>query len=181
MSKSIILLRGINVGGHRKLPMADLRAMCTDWGLRDVVTYIQSGNIVATAPAPCGDALAKRVRTGLAEALGWDLQVEVRSAAQWQTMVADFPFGTVDPAQDGARYHVMFLDAEPAAAAVADLLALVKRPDRLAVQGREVYLDVPAGYGRSSLTNVHLEKRLGVGATARNWKTVMKLQELAQG
>lgn len=166
------MLRGINVGGRTKVAMADLRAVLESLGFDGVATYIQSGNVVfgstkAVKPA----AIEERI----AAELGVEPTVLVRTADELAAVVAGNPFlvGKVDL----ATLHVTFLAEKP----TATVEVPAGQPDELAVVGREVYLRCPNGYGRTKLNNTFLEKRLGVPATTRNWKTVTTLAEMAAG
>jgi len=177
--RHIVLLRGINVGGHNKLPMAELREVCAGLGCADVRTYIQSGNVVCDVPAAAGRTLGRRLAAAIAARWGYDVPVIVRRADAWARVVAACPLAPIDVAAEGGRVFVMFLDAEPAAERVADLRARVTPPEELVVVGREVHLRCPAGYADTKLNGNTVERVLGVAATARNWKTVLKLHEMA--
>lgn len=175
----IALLRGINVGGSKPLRMAELREVCAAAGLRDVQTYVQSGNLVFAAGKPTAPGLPDRIRAAIAGRWGYDVPVVVRTAGEWRAVVEECPFGAVDPASEGTRVHVAFLASAPPADGEARLAELVQAGEELVVIDREVYLRCPQGYGQTRLTNTALEKHLGVTATARNWRTVLKLLEMA--
>ena len=176
----LLLLRGINVGGRNRLPMADLRALVSDLGHGDVRTHLQSGNVVCTGtgrPEEVADALSTAIRDQLSLAV----PVVARKADQWAAIVGGNPF--VGDEDDPKRLHVTFLAAQPAPDKVAGLLAQAEAeafaPDRLAVVGQDVYLHIPGSYADSPLQNGVLEKRLGQVCTTRNWRTVTALAELA--
>jgi len=172
-ARSAALLRGINVSGHRKVPMAELRQLVAGLGAVDVETYLQSGNVVFGAADPL--ALGRALEVELAEQLDVDVHVVVRSADQLAAVVAGQPFeGT--PTQ----LHVTFLAAEPAAERAA-ALETGRDDDRCALVGREVYLLCPDGYGRTKLNNAFFERRLQQAATTRNWRTVLTLAEMTAG
>jgi len=171
----IVLLRGINVGGHAKLPMAQLREIGEGIGLEEVRTYIQSGNLVATTPlAPA--TVAERLRVAIEEATDLDVPIIVRTAAQWRDVIGSNPFPGA--ASIGKTLHVAFLDG----AAPDELVGFDASdfaPEEVAVRGSEVYLHLPDGIGRSKLA-IKLNRLPGASAgTARNWNTVLKLAELA--
>lgn len=175
----IALLRGINVGGNRKVPMAQLRELMEQLGHADVVTYVQSGNVVF-APADPGaapEAVAAGIEGALEEAFGFRPAVAVRTREQLAAIVAADPFAGV--ADHPSRYHVLFLSAAGDAEALAEIDAAAFEPERFALRGRELYLWTPEGIGRSSLAQKLTERRIGAAATARNWRTVTKLLELA--
>ena len=165
-------LRGINVGGHRKLPMAELRELCLTLGWKDVRTYIQSGNVVFRANRPDPDALAASIR----DRFGFDVPVVLRSARGLIAARGASPWSR--EASTSKNVHVMFLSRKPAARAVVRLDPDRSPPDRFAVVGSEVHLDCPNG-ARTKLTVDWFERSLGVRATARNWRTLEKLIELS--
>jgi len=175
----VALLRGINVGGRNRLPMADLRGLVADLGFGDVSTYLQSGNVVFTGtgrPAAVGRAIEARISADLA----LTVPVVVRSATELADVVARCPFagGSVDP----KTVHITFAAAPPDPARLGRLAAGAPYGhDRYEVSGSEVFLLCPGGYGDTKLTNTFLERQLGVGATTRNWRTVTALAGLAGG
>ena len=170
MTTYVALLRGVNVGGSNKVPMADLRAMFEANGLADAQTLIQSGNVVFRADGTEA-ALVSRIEAAIAETFSLSITVMVRSKAQLAKVLANDPFADAPP----NLAHVAFLSARPAAKAVAALDPDRSPPDAFRVHGREVYLHYPNGSGRSKLTGDYLERVLGVRATARNRNTVGKL------
>ena len=176
MQTFVALLRGINVGGKTRIPMAELRSSFGALGLEDVVTYVQSGNVVFRTPS--GDAVdvADRIEERIASDFGFHVAVLLRSPSELETIAAENPF--LSKKADPSQLHVMFLEREPAADAAAQLDPARSPPDEFALQGREIYLRLPNGAGRSKLTVDYFEKRLGVRATARNWRTLTKLVEL---
>ncbi len=172
------LLRAVNLGSHGKLSMPALETALGELGLEDVATYIQSGNVVFRSDRP-EKTLADEITRCIAETFGLETTVILRSAGELRRVAARNPF--VGDEEQPSRLHVLFLDAEPAAAAVAKLDPDRSPPDRFGVDRREVYLHYPSGMGRSKLSPGYLERVLGVRGTARNWNTVLKLVELTAG
>jgi uncharacterized protein (DUF1697 family) len=172
------MLRGINVSGRNRLAMADLQQVFVDADCRDVVTYIQSGNVVFTMAGAAPPPVAV-VQQRLRDMLGSHVPVLVRSGAELRRVLGTNPFAR--RGDEPAHLHVTFLAAAPDRAGVASLPAGGADGDELAVVGREVYLHCPNGYGNTKLTNALFEKKLGVDATTRNWRTVMKLVDMAGG
>lgn len=164
----VALLRGVNVGGNRKLPMATLRAAAEACGFRSPATYIQSGNLVFTSPRTDRDAVASELGDAIREAVGFAPAIVLSTAAELAAVVTDTPF----PA-DGNLY-VVFLDAPPPPP--PDIAPYA--PEQLAVVGREVYLHLPNGVGRSKLA-ADVGRWKGYVGTARNWRTVTTLAQLA--
>ena len=176
MPAYIALLRGINVGGNRIIKMADLREIFVAAGGGDVSTYIQSGNVVFTHPARSERTLAAELERQISKAAGFAAPVVLRTAGQLARVIEDSPF----PATDADHLHVAFLSARPPAnAPTIDARAFA--PERCVSVGRELYLYLPDGMGRSKLAAAILAKpkAIGAAATARNWRTVLKLHELA--
>jgi uncharacterized protein (DUF1697 family) len=172
----VALLRAINVGGHNALSMKDLAALCEAAGCRDVVTYIQSGNVAFGATA----ALAKRLPVALPDAIlaraGLRVPVIVRAAAELAAVARDNPF--VDPGVDPGELHVGFLAAAPGVGPIATLDPERSPPDEFVVRGREVYFRFPRGAGKTKLTTPYFDGKLATTMTVRNWRTVTALLEL---
>jgi uncharacterized protein (DUF1697 family) len=176
MGRHVVFLRGINLGGKRRVPMSELRATLEEAGYDNVRTHLQSGNVVLTSEAAPGE-LERDLAATLRDAFGFDIAVVVRTRDELAAVIERDPFG--DEAADPARYQVSFLSAEPDPAGVAELEGAEVAPERVAVLGREVYAWHPGGVGRSELAKLITDRRLGVEVTARNWRTVTKLLELA--
>jgi uncharacterized protein (DUF1697 family) len=174
--RHVLLLRGINLGPNRRVPMADLRALLTEAGYGGVRTYVQSGNIVldaAAAPAEL-EADAERLISG---GFGFDVPVIARSRDELAAVVALNPLG--DIATNPKRYQVSFLSAELPADVVQMLRAAAAGEERLVAHGRELYAWHPDGVARSKMWNALAGKSLGAVATARNWTTVTTLLAMA--
>ncbi|MFE9202000.1 DUF1697 domain-containing protein [Micromonospora sp. NPDC007230] len=173
------LLRGVNVGSTR-LAMADLRRLVADLGHEDVKTYLQSGNVVFTSPPTKDEILAEGIERKLADELGLRVPVLVRDGGELAAVADASPYaGKQD---DPTRVLVAFLSAKPTAAKVKDLTVPAGEQLEYAVIGRELHLHFPdGGYGRTKFTNAYLEKKLGVVATTRNWKSVLALRDLTEG
>jgi uncharacterized protein (DUF1697 family) len=177
MVKFIALLRGINVGGRRQVPMERLRALHDRLGHTNVVTYIQSGNVVFDAGADDQVELAESIEAAIVTEFGFEVPVMIRSAADLKAITAASPYTSAD--FDLARVAVAFLDRTPSREEQGRIDIETVRPEEFTIIGREVHLHCPDGFGRAKLTNSFLESRLGVVATTRNWKTVGKLRELS--
>ncbi len=175
MTAYVALLRGVNVGGHRKLPMATLRAVASGCGFRDVATYIQSGNVVFTASLSAAK-VASRLHGAIFAETDIDTQVVVRTAANLAAVVAQNPF--LARGADEKLLHVTFLyaDAMPTVDAVDPS---VYAPDALELVGAHAYLHTPNGMGRSKLANDAMLRKLGLTGTTRNWRTCTTLAEMA--
>ena len=172
----VALLRGINVGGRKKVSMADLRALVEAVGAEDVATHLQSGNVILRSREPAA-ALGPAIEAAIERELGIDVTVVLRTGAQLRKVVGGNPLAGRE--SDPKKLHVAFLAETPERSRVAKLDPARAEPDVFHVAGREIYLHYPNGYGRSKLTNAWLEQQLGVAATTRNWRTVTRLAELA--
>ncbi len=173
----VALLRGINVGGKNRIPMKDLASALESAGLRDVSTYIQSGNVVFRADGPRAEEkeLRARIERQIAQAFRLRVPVVLRSAAELATVAGSRPFGAAE------GVHVGFLADSPAAEAVAGLDPERSPPDRFVVLGRDVFLLLPNGVARSRLTTAYFDTQLGTTMTVRNTRTVMALLEMIRG
>jgi uncharacterized protein (DUF1697 family) len=173
----VALLRAVNVSGQNKVAMADLRAKLSRAGYEDVVTYVQSGNVVLKAPATPEAKLVGDLERQIRKGFGLTVTVLVRTADQLRQIRAADPF--VKRGADTGSLHVTVLATKPTAAQVKVLASKTAGPDEAIVRGREVYLHCPGGYGRTKLNNSFFERHLGTEATTRNWNTITKLIELA--
>lgn len=179
MPRYVALLRGINVGGRNKVSMADLRQVVASLGHTEVATYIQSGNVVFTAPEADSGSLAEALEQEVARRLAVPSAVVVLSRAELARAVADNPFpGETNPKNLHAIFLRQAMDPDGiAAVAEAQQRAREKGgPDEVAVVGRTVYLRTPDGFGRSELA-AQLARGSGLVATgtARNWATTARL------
>jgi uncharacterized protein (DUF1697 family) len=189
MATHVALLRGINLGGKNKVAMADLRALVGELGHADVVTYIQSGNVLFSAPADADCTEMARAITGAISAtLGVTSPVVVVTREELGQIHAANPFPD-EP--DPRRVHAVVLSGPPGAELTAKLDAAIaqsaaKGAKAAAVTlGRTLYLHTPDGYGNSDLSAAALRivssPKAGVTGTARNWATITKLLELCGG
>lgn len=181
MTTCIALLRGINVGGRNRLKMASLRRGLEALGLRNVRTYIQSGNVVFRYDADeigaeeC-DALAERIASMIDEQYGFRPQTLVFPADRLLRAMTGNPFPEAEA--EPRRLHLFFLADEPDDADESAIGEAAARTERWEIRGDVFYLHAPDGIGRSKLAR-SVERYLGVPATARNWRTVVKLREMA--
>jgi uncharacterized protein (DUF1697 family) len=176
VARLIVLLRGVNIASRNRISMPDLREALEEEGLEDVSTYVQSGNVVlsTTLSAPRVKSDVARV---LADRFGLDIAVVVRTRVQLAAVVKCNPFAKV--AKNPKLYQVTFLEKTPSAEIVRKLEAVAAGKEQVAHIGRELYAWHPDGVARSKLAALMAGKGLGVTATARNWRTVTKLLELA--
>jgi uncharacterized protein (DUF1697 family) len=175
----IALLRGINVGGRNKVAMAELRSLAESLGLKEARTLLQSGNLVFKASRRTATALERLLEVETERRLGLGIAFVVRSAVEWDTIVASNPFPK-QAESDPSHLLVMPLKTQPRSDAVVALQSAISGSETVRADGRQLYLVYPDGIARSKLTNALIERKLGCGGTARNWNTVLKLARLAQ-
>jgi uncharacterized protein (DUF1697 family) len=175
----VALLRGVNVGKHRKLSMADLRELLCSLGYLDVSTYLQSGNALFTSPDRDPEAMEKEIEQGIERAFGLDVAVLIRTPDELASVVAanPFPHALARPVQ----FYVSFLSVQPDPATLSSLNPQQFEPDEFQVGDRAIYLWYPNGVHGSKLSNAFWERRFDLTATSRNWNTVTKLLALATG
>jgi uncharacterized protein (DUF1697 family) len=178
--KYIALLRGINVGGHRKILMKDLRALFEECGYTNITTYIQSGNVIfETEGEETREAIAHTIQEAIATTFSFDVPAIIITPQELETATQANPFMEVAEG-DVSKLLCTFLNAAPE---LHHLQALEQRdiaPDQFQVIGRTVFLYCTGAFHKSKISNDLFEKTLHVRASTRNWKTVMKLLELSQ-
>ncbi|MER6490626.1 DUF1697 domain-containing protein [Streptomyces griseorubiginosus] len=175
------LLRGINVGGSRKVPMADLRMLMEGLGHSGVRSYLQSGQAVFTADHGGEESLAAELTDAIEKRFGFTVDVIVRDHAYLKAIADNCPFPAAE--LEGKQLHVTYFSAPVDADRFAEIDQAAYLPEEFRLGDRALYLYVPDGLGRSKLAE-HLSKpRLnkGVIATSRNWNTVVKLVEMTGG
>jgi uncharacterized protein (DUF1697 family) len=176
-ARVIVLLRGVNVGGQRAVPMAELRQVAAAAGYAEIETWIQSGNLVlTTAAAPA--AVEATLAPALARRFGFEVDVIARAAAAWARVIASNPFPDA-AATRPSHLLVGFSKRPPSRDAAAQLRARATLGERVEVRGDAVWLDYAGGVGKSKLNPAALERAAGSPVTARNWTTVLKLAEMA--
>ncbi len=182
MSRSayVSLVRGINVGGHKKVAMADLRALLADLGLAEPGSLLQSGNLVFRAGRRRTAGLESLLEREAERRLGLRAEFFVRTADEWGSVIAANPFRE-QAESDPAHLVVMFLKDAAQPAAVQALQAAFSGPEAISANGRELYVSYAAGIGQSRLTSTVIERTLGAHATGRNWNTVLKLGQQVLG
>jgi uncharacterized protein (DUF1697 family) len=173
----VALLRSVNVAGHGRIAMGELRASFEALGYTDVTTYIQTGNVLFSTGARSEAGVAAAIEQRLDEDFGDSPAVLVRSIPDLLRIGSASPYAKTGA--DPARHHVTFLATRPSKAALDGLVLPPSGRDELVVDGKEVYVHTPDGYAQTKYTGTFLERRLGVVSTTRNWNTVTKLCALA--
>jgi len=177
MNICIALFRGINVGGSNLLPMAELRAVLEKNGCADVRTYIQSGNVVCRSAISDRARLARRLTSAVSRSHGFEPWVLVLTRAELERAAAGNPFPQAEAQPN--RLHLFFLAGPPKKPDLKSLASLKAAGEDFALKGKVFYLYAPDGFGRSKLA-ARAERLLGVEGTARNWRTVTTLLDMAK-
>lgn len=179
MDRMVALLRGVNVGGHRKVPMADLSALAGDMGFRDAATWIQSGNLVfGTSLAPA--AAAARLARGIEERFGFPVDLVLRTGAQWRRLAAGNPLPEASAAAPD-RVMLLLSREPPLPGAAAALRERARDGERIEAAAGALWIHHPAGAGKSRLTPALVDSLVGSPTTARNWTTVRALGDMLEG
>ena len=179
MNKYISLLRGINVSGQKKIKMLDLKSLYESLGFMDVLTYIQSGNVIFNSDLSDKLELIAKLEKAIQTRYDFHVPVQICTLNDLHDVLTRLPFKNLNAEVDGAKVYISFLSETPAAEKASSLQAYVMAPEKLVVNDQIVYLYCPNGYGRTKLSNTFIEKKLGVAATTRNLRTVHKLSALA--
>lgn len=175
----IAMLRGINVGGHKRVKMETLRRSFEKLGFEQVQTHIQSGNVVFKARRISEAILSKRIEEKIIADFGFAVSVICRSADELCGIIESNPFLK----QRGIlpeKLHVTFLSGAPATAAIKTVKDLIAPPDQARFLGKEIYFYLPNGVSGSILMKRPLDRLLGVITTTRNWRTVNTLSEMCK-
>lgn len=175
--RQILLLRGINVGAHNRIPMPSLRERLTAAGFADVRTYVQSGNVLLSSDAS-PEELARTCEREISAEYGLSIDVVARTRDELAAVVDRNPLAKV--AVNPKRYQVSFCSSAPDDEVIERLDSLVVPPERFVAVGRELYAWHPDGVARSRLWAQLGSRKLGVTATARNWSTVTTLLAMAE-
>jgi uncharacterized protein (DUF1697 family) len=176
MPRYVALLRGINVGGSKKVAMADLRALLSGLGYTNVRTHLQSGNAVLTSPSRDPQQLAGKIENRIKDRLGMSVRCLVRTRAEFRAVIDGNPLA--DVATNGSRMLALFLSEAPDPGRLAANDPRELAPEQIHLGDRVIYQWCPNGILEAPAVGAFVEKRLKLTATARNWNTVVKLAEL---
>ena len=178
MNTYIALLRGINVGGQKKIKMIELKAHLEALGFQDIRMYIQSGNIVFRQKATDLVVLENAIRQKILEKYGFEVPTIIKTLSELEYTLSHNPF-LKDPDKDPKRLYVTFLSDVPSSAHITTLQSVDYSPEEYILDGKEIYFFSPVGYGRAKMNNNFFENKLKLAATTRNWATVNKLVAMA--
>jgi len=178
MKKYISLLRGINVGGHKKIRMADLKAMFIKCGYENPITYIQSGNVVFESKESNQSVIEKQISSSILETFGFEVPVIIRTVEELKSAVKNNPFHS--ESVDEKKLHITFLEKSPDNETIVKIENTILKNDKFKIVGKEVYVYVEGSYYKTKISNQFFEKQLKVSTTTRNWRTVNKLLKITE-
>ena len=177
MPTQIALLRGINVGGHNRIAMSDLKELLAELGFPGAKSLLQTGNLIFECDNRTGADLQRNLEVEIEGRLGLLVDCVIRTADQWRSVVSRNPFPK-EAQRDPGHLLIMFFKLAPQAQLLKALQLNIPGPERICADGRQLYLVYPDGIRRSKLTNSLIERKLGLRGTARNWNTVLRLRAL---
>ncbi|GAC1567513.1 MAG: DUF1697 domain-containing protein [Ktedonobacteraceae bacterium] len=177
MTTFVSLFRGINVGGHQMIRMDELKDLHEALGLKDVVTYIRSGNVVFTSDDADVAQLPGQIEDGFAQKFGFQVKVMLRTSAELREIIANNPFQN-QAMKEPKWVVVLFLATRPESTTLEELQRTYVGPEELCLIGQELYIYYPDGIGRSKLSLPLIEKKLKTIGTGRNWNTILQLQQM---
>jgi len=179
MTTYVGLLRAVNVAGHNRVGVSELRDLVADLGMTDVRSLLTSGNLVFTSSVKSAGRLESQLESGARRYLGPTTDFLVRRASEWSRIVGDNPFAE-EARRDPSHLVVMLLKSAPEAEGVAALRSVIRGRETIQVNGRQAYVVYPDGIARSRLTSRLIEEKLGVRGTGRNWNTMLKLAAMTR-
>jgi uncharacterized protein (DUF1697 family) len=176
MKTYISMLRGINVGGKKKIKMEDLKELYRSIDLKVVKTYIQSGNVVFQYQDGHTSEIAQKIQKEIMKVFNFDVPVFIRTENELKKIINNNPFKK----EDKSKLYVTFLNEVPIEKPIEEINQIKDKSEMFYIFDKEIYLFCPNGYARTKLSNDFFEKKLKVSATTRNWKTVNKLLDIAK-
>ena len=175
----IAMLRGVNVGGHNKIRMEALRALCTKLKLRDACTYVQSGNVIFRTDQRDLASLAKRLQNAIERDFGFRPDIVLRTSAELRDVIARNPFANRRDIEPN-KLLVTFLASDPGPEARDKATKIKTEPEELRMERREVYIYFPNGMARPKMSWPAIERALQTSGTGRNWNSVTKMLGIAE-
>lgn len=173
------MLRGVNMTGHNTVKMTRLAEMFRQLGYTDAETYIQSGNIVFSGHDGDIADVSSRIRKAILSEFSLDIAVITRTLDEMKKIISANPF-LEEPGFDPSKMAVLFLEHEPSEEQILKVAGIDYPPDKFRINGSEIYVYCPNGFGKTKLYTNFFEAKMKVTGTARNWRTVNKLMEMAE-
>ena len=178
MMEYVSILRGINVGGNKKVKMTELKSLYEVNGFQNIRMYIQSGNVAFSSHSENKMEIKNKIENFISSNYDFEVPVMVRTKEEIDFIYDNSPFVESLDEQNDTKILISFLSNTPKEKDIKNLMTYVKEPESLVVMNDFVYLHAPNGYGKSKLSNNFLESKLKVLATTRNYKTLKALREL---
>jgi uncharacterized protein (DUF1697 family) len=179
MPTFVSLLRGVNMAGHNKIKMTDLSALYKTLGFEDAETFIQSGNVVFNTienlPVP---EIAARIEAAVLKKFNYNVPVIIRAPEELMDIISINPFLEEENFNTG-KLAVIFLNEEPSEEQIEKVKNVNYPPDKFKIAGKEIFIYCPNGFGKSKIYTGFFENKMNVTGTARNWKTLNTLLEIA--
>jgi uncharacterized protein (DUF1697 family) len=176
----ISFLRGVNMTGHNSLKMNDLTSLFKDSGFTDAVTYIQSGNVIFSSDDTDSEYLiASKIEKAILERFNYNIPVMIRTVEEMRNIMSVNPF-LAEENFEPSKMAVIFLNEEASIDQIKKVINIDYPPDKFKIDGREIFIFCPNGFGRTKLYTNFFEKKMGVTGTARNWKTITTILKLAE-
>jgi len=179
MKTYIALLRGINVSGQKKIKMADLKVSLEKLNFTDIVTYIQSGNLIFKSDLNSIAEVEKLIHDAILNDFGFDVPTLIKTPQEFINTIENNPFEK-DTSKDPKLFYVVFLKEKPLSENIAVLKTYDYSPEEYILDDKIIYFYPANGAGKAKMNNNFFEKKLKVQATTRNWRTTLKLVELSQ-
>ncbi len=177
MKTFLSILRGINVSGQKKVQMTELKILYEELNFKNVLTYIQSGNVIFKNENDRD--LSNRIEKKILEKYNFEVPVLIRTSDEMQNIINNNRFLKIENI-DLNKLYVTFLAENPTKEDIDNIEKHDYKPDEFYISGKEIYLYCPHGYGRTKLTNVFFENKLKVVASTRNWRTTNELANLTK-
>jgi len=179
MHSYISFLRGVNMTGHNSVKMADLLALYLKMGFSDAETYIQSGNVVFTDSGNISpSAFSKTIEQAILQKFNYVIPAMIRTSEELTELLSTNPF-LGEPDFNPAKMAVIFLHEKPSDSQLLKVADVDYPPDKFKIIGRDIFIFCPNGFGRTKLYTNFFEKKMGVTGTARNWKTITTILNIA--
>ena len=180
MQTFICFLRGVNMTGHNSVKMTDLSSLFINLGFKDAETYIQSGNVIFRK---AGDkpvsALAVNLELAIMERFNYTIPVMIRTNQELSDLFSSNPF-LGETNFDPAKMAVLFLHEKPSDSQIQKVADIDYPPDKFKIIGRDIFIYCPNGFGRTKLYTNFFERKMGIAGTARNWKTITTILNIAE-
>jgi uncharacterized protein (DUF1697 family) len=178
MEKCVAFLRGVNMAGHNKIIMADLKKLFVSLGYKDAETYIQSGNIVFSDSGELPEAIESKIENAIRKKLGLEIAALVRTADDLSVILRANPYIN-SSGSDHAKIAALLLKDMPTDSQISKMDGIAYPPDEYFISGKEIFIHCPDGFGRTKLYTNFFEKKMKVIGTARNWNSMTVLWGMA--